>query len=113
MSIHYILTPDEQEFFEYLKNNHLSYFKDYISIKDYQIDFIGMFADTREFVVGFSQGDQFMHELSDVILSFKVTHNHGNFLVHGIKTNHINQLDLDKHHFFMVEKNFQYEEEIL
>lgn len=112
MSISKILTPDESEFFDYLKEKHIYQFKDFIDIEKYNIDFIGMYSDNRTFLMGFSQLNNYPHEISEHFISFKVSHNHGNFLVHDIHINEIEPISLFEDGFFYIENRNSYELEI-
>ncbi len=78
------LNPDEEEFYDYFINNKLLYLKDFIEDNKFRVDFTGMLPENRSFVIGFSSNSRYPHEIPEHIVTFKVNHNHGHFLVYDV-----------------------------
>ena len=84
------------------------FFKDFIALNDYKINFVGMFSDSREFVVAFNEENSGNDDLSDTIISFKVRHNHGNYKINHVSIHDVHKINLNVNTFFMVEPVFEH-----
>lgn len=107
------LTPDEAEFYDYFIKHVPNYLHDFIDLDKYHIDFTGMQTEQRNFVIGFSENLRYPHEMPEHIITFKVNHNHGHFLVYDIHFE-LHKLDeITEKSFFFIEPLLKHEEVLI
>lgn len=103
------LSPDEEEFYDYFMKNKLLYLKDFIEDNKFIIEFTGMLPIKRSFVVGFSSNSRYPHERPEHIVTFKVNHNHGHYLVYDIRFESKKIEELEDDNLFYIQPLAEYE----
>lgn len=103
------LNPDEEEFYDYFINNKSKYLKDFIDEEEFRVDFTGMLPEERVFVVGFSSNHKYPHELPEYIITFKVNHNHGHYLVYNVSLEKMTIEELEDNNMFFIKPMPEYE----